>query len=93
MKSYSEETAAEIDFEVKNLVDTCYKETCDLLESKRDLITALAEALLEKESINLPEIMKVLGDRPYPLKESIREYLEELEKRKEDETKEAEAEA
>lgn len=29
--------------------------------------------------------MKVLGDRPYPLKESIREYLDELEKRKEQE--------
>ena len=53
-----------------------------MLESKRELIEKLAEALLEKESINLPEIMKVLGDRPYPLKESIKEYLEELEKRK-----------
>ena len=53
-----------------------------MLESKRELIEKLAETLLEKESINLPEIMKVLGDRPYPLKESIKEYLEELEKRK-----------
>ena len=41
----------------------------------------LADELLEKESINLPQIMKILGDRPFPLKESIREYLEELEKR------------
>lgn len=54
---------------------------------------ALAEKLLEKESINLPEIMKVLGERPYPLKESIREYLEELEQRKEVENAEAEVEA
>jgi len=29
--------------------------------------------------------MTVLGDRPYPLKESIKEYLEELEKRRQDE--------
>ena len=41
--------------------------------------------LLEKESINLPQIMKVLGERPYPLKESIREYLDELEKRQQEE--------
>ena len=82
MKPYSEETAQEIDHEVKNLVDTCYAEVTELLESKRDLISKLAELLLEKESINLPQIMEVLGDRPYPLKESIKEYLAELEKRK-----------
>jgi len=93
MKPYSEETAAEIDDEVKSLVDKCYQETKELLESKRELIKNLAETLLEKESINLPEIMKVLGDRPYPLKESIREYLEELEKRKQEEDAQAAAEA
>ena len=38
MKPYSEETNAEIDAEVKNLVDTCYQETKALLESKRELI-------------------------------------------------------
>lgn len=37
--------------------------------------------------------MKVLGERPYPLKESIREYLEELEKRKVEEEKTKEMEA
>ena len=81
-KPYSEETAAEIDFEVKKLVDECYATTKELLESKRELIQNLAEELLEHESINLPQIMKILGDRPYPLKESIKEYLQELEKRK-----------
>ena len=74
-KMYSEETAAEIDFEVKKIVDDCYAETKALLESKRDLIEQLAKELLEHESINLPQIMKVLGERPYPLKESIKEYL------------------
>ena len=53
-KPYSEETAAEIDSEVKALVDTCYQETKELLESKRELIEKLAEELLEHESINLP---------------------------------------
>jgi len=85
MKPYSEETANEIDQEVKSLVESCYAQTKALLESKRELISALAEKLLEKESINLPEIMKVLGDRPFPLKESIKEYLEEIEKRQQEE--------
>lgn len=64
------------------MVDECYATTKELLESKRELIQNLAEELLEHESINLPQIMKILGDRPYPLKESIKEYLQELEKRK-----------
>ena len=85
MKPYSEETAAEIDDEVKKIVDECYQSTKALLESKRELIEGLAMELLEKESINLPQIMKILGERPYPLKESIKEYLEELEKRKQEE--------
>ena len=50
----------------------------------------MAEELLAKESISLPDIVKILGDRPYPLKESVREYLEELKQRQEkEETDEA----
>ena len=84
LKSYSDSTNYEIDCEVKKIVDQCYQETKDLLISKKELIEALAEELLKHESINLPQIIKILGDRPYPLKESIKEYLDELEKRKED---------
>ena len=51
----------------------------------------LAELLLEKESINLPMIMKVLGERPFPMKESLKEYLTELEARQEVEAKEQES--
>jgi hypothetical protein len=43
------------------------------------MFARLAEELLAKESINLPQIIKVLGDRPFPMKESLREYLVELE--------------
>lgn len=38
----------------------------------------MAEELLSKESITLPDLVRILGDRPYPLKETVREYLEEL---------------
>ena len=75
------------------MVDECYAQTKALLESKRELIEKLAESLLEKESINLPEIIKVLGDRPFPMKETLRDYLEELNKRKVDEDLEEEIDA
>jgi len=79
LKAYSDETNYEIDCEVKRIVDDCYANTKELLESKRDLIESLAEVLLEKESINLPTIMKILGERPFPMKESLKAYLMELE--------------
>ena len=41
--------------------------------------------MLEKESINLPEIISVIGDRPFPMKESIKNYLNEMENRAEKE--------
>ena len=41
----------------------------------------LAESLLEHESINLPQIIKVLGERPFEMKESIKDYLREIENR------------
>ena len=46
----------------------------------------LAERLLEKETIALPDIVEVLGPRPYPQKKELLDYLEELkERKKEDE--------
>ncbi len=49
----------------------------------------LAEALLEKETLALPDIVEIMGARPYPYKATILEYLEEL-KLRDVEDKEAE---
>lgn len=48
-KPYSNETAREIDQEVRNMVQIAYKRTCDLLEEKKTLVAALAEALLQRD--------------------------------------------
>lgn len=57
------------------------------------IVHRLAERLLEKESINLPEIIEVIGDRPFEMKESIKNYLNEMRERQEQEAAEAAAEA
>lgn len=49
----------------------------------------MAEELLAKETINLTDIVKILGERPWPLKENIREYLQELRTRQEKESDDA----
>lgn len=70
-KSYSDKTNLIIDEEVKNLIDDCYTRCKNVLSQKKDLIKALAEALLTKETLSLPEIVDILGPRPFPLKANI----------------------
>ena len=52
-----------------------------MLIEKKDLIEALGEKLLEKETINLPDIIDVLGERPFGMNETMKEYLVELRER------------
>ena len=54
-------------------------------------VYSLAEELLSKESIGLPDIIRILGDRPFPMKENVKEYLHEMLERKDKEDKEASA--
>ena len=41
----------------------------------------LGDALLEKETVNLPDIIEVLGTRPFGMNEVMEEYLSELKER------------
>tara|TARA_B110000285_G_C15118185_1_gene615421 strand:+ start:2126 stop:2515 length:390 start_codon:yes stop_codon:yes gene_type:complete len=83
-KPFSERTGRMIDMEVKNIINTQYHACREILNSKKDKIEALAQRLLEKETLALPDIVEILGPRPFPLKDSILEYLEELRERDRD---------
>lgn len=50
-KEYSEETAAVIDEEIKNIIDACYKKATELLSANEDKLHKVAGVLLEKEKI------------------------------------------
>lgn len=43
---------------------------------EKDKIEKLAERLLEKETLDLKELVAVLGDRPFPPKSNYKAYLE-----------------
>ena len=66
-KPYSEDTARVIDTEVRNLVDTSYKRTKQLMIEKKDLVEKMAQALLEKEVLNLEQLEALLGQRPFKI--------------------------
>jgi hypothetical protein len=36
---------------------------------------------LEKETLNLTDIVEVMGERPFPMKETVVEYMRELKER------------
>lgn len=51
-KSFSEETAVQIDAEVKRIMDECYEEARRILEEHMDILHRCAELLLEKDRID-----------------------------------------
>ncbi|UCD36578.1 MAG: ATP-dependent zinc metalloprotease FtsH [Nitrospiraceae bacterium] len=59
-KDYSEKTAEEIDGEVKSIVAERYEYAKQLLLDNKALLKNLAQALLERETLDAPEIEEIL---------------------------------
>ncbi len=66
-ESYSEETAREIDLEVKHLLDEAKAFAEQALNENKGRLEKLAQELLEKETLDAAEIRKLL-DLPAPVK-------------------------
>lgn len=65
MKNYSEATAVEIDGEIRRIVQEGYERTRQILSEHKDELTRLAEALLEKETLDAAEVrFLVTGEQP-----------------------------
>lgn len=59
-RDYSDKTAEEIDEETKRIVTEAYHQTKDLLEKNRNLLDAIAKALLERETLEANEIDQII---------------------------------
>jgi len=59
-REYSEETARQIDGEVKRLIDNSYREAAEMLEARRDKVKLIAEALLEFETLEGSQIRDLI---------------------------------
>ena len=59
---YSEETAREIDLQVRSIIDEAIEDVRNLLTTRRDALSAVAERLIEKETIDGSELRKLLED-------------------------------
>jgi cell division protease FtsH len=63
-REYSEDTARQIDAEVKKIVDETYERVKELLTSKKEKLVDLAHLLLEKEVVEMDELKKLLQLEP-----------------------------
>jgi cell division protease FtsH len=59
-RDYSDKTAEEIDEETKRIVTEAYHQTKELLEKNRNLLDAIAKALLERETLEANEIDQII---------------------------------
>ena len=86
-RGYSETVAFEIDKEVREIIDTAYKKSTEILESNKDKLTLVAEYLLEHEKMDSEEFKalmekgfveeKVKAEIPAPAEESAEAEVSE----------------
>ncbi len=70
-RAYSEETAREIDVEVKRIVDETETRVKDLLTKRDRDLKAIAQRLLEKEVLEGEELRQLLGKRKLAGEENL----------------------
>ena len=61
-RDFSDETAAAIDEEVRNLVDQAYRRAKEVLVGNRYILDKLAEMLVEKETVDSEELQEILSN-------------------------------
>ena len=59
VQSYSEQTAAAIDSEIKAIIDECYAETKRILIEKQAIVEGLAQRLIKKLTVDGPDFEKI----------------------------------
>ncbi len=67
-RDFSEETARQIDAEVRRIVNTGYDSAKKLIEENKDKLARIAEALLEREVLDAAELKLILEGKPLPAK-------------------------
>jgi len=70
-RDFSEETARQIDLEVRRLIDEAYQSAHTIVESHADAMHRIAAALLERETIDAEEVKMLIEGRELPPLRSV----------------------
>ena len=68
---YSEKTAIDIDEEIKRIINEQHTRAKNVLTQYRDALDRLAQALLERETLDQDEIRAVIDGRTLPQRERV----------------------
>jgi len=70
-RDFSEETARQIDLEVRRLIDEAYQSAHNILEANKDPMHRIAAALLERETIDAEEVKMLIEGKTLPPMRSV----------------------
>merc|ERR1719387_804404 len=76
VRPHSEETARIMDQEKKRLVDDQYSFVKKLLLEHEEKLRTLADRLLVKEVLVTEDLVDVLGERPFGLKDQYKKFVD-----------------
>jgi cell division protease FtsH len=65
-RDFSEETARQIDLEVRRLIDEAYQSAHSIIDANRDPMHRIAAALLERETIDAEEVRMLIEGKELP---------------------------
>ncbi|MAI24854.1 MAG: cell division protein FtsH, partial [Spirochaeta sp.] len=65
-KEYSESKAQEIDEEISGILSQKYTEAVEILTTNRDTLVAIAENLLERETLETTDLKMIVDGDPLP---------------------------
>jgi cell division protease FtsH len=65
-RDFSEDTAREIDSEVRRFINSAYEQAKKVIENNRDIVVRIALALLEREVLDAAELKLIIEGKPLP---------------------------
>jgi cell division protease FtsH len=63
-RDYSDEVSALVDGEVRKLIDNAHDEARQILRQHRKVLDKLADELVERETLDTPDLLEIFGDLP-----------------------------
>ena len=69
-RDFSDDTAKQIDAEVRLFVDAAYKSAYTILDTNQDIMHRMAAALLERETLDAAEIKLIIEGKELPAAKS-----------------------
>jgi cell division protease FtsH len=74
-RGHSEQTAREVDLEVRAIIDGCLHEVRDILDRGRLALDAVAQRLIEKEVLEDRELLELLEKSGFPISAAAKKSL------------------